>query len=410
MQKLEQKNGFKENFLIPPSNKGVLDGLTFSVKDVFNIQGHKTSLGSPLWEETHPEATETAICVQQLLSNGATCLGSTITGELSCGSSGKNHFYDTPLNPKAPHLVTGGSSSGSAVSVADKAVDFSLGTDAGGSIRVPASFCGVLGMRPSQGIISTSGAAILSPSLDTVGVLANSIDVISKVMSVFLGEIKISDDKLGDIFIIEDLVNICDADVSQALNNFSQVCKRIFKKEPIFIRLDDIDKNYNHHDLGVATTFRNILCGEIWNSISSWANDVNLKFGQNTYVDFSFMKNIDKAKISQAFSRREYFFDQINNFLLSNNMFCVPTTPFSATMRTNIKNKVNDFDYERLRPLVSLASIGRLPQINIPVFYPEKAPIGISMIAGFRKDHFLISAVKRIYNSSYELTDNLKGL
>lgn len=393
------KTGIKESFFIPAIRNGILDGLRFSVKDVFNTQGHYTSFGNPLWEKTHPVATENAICVQQLLVNGAFCIGNTITGELGCGSTGANHFFGTPLNPKALDLVPGGSSSGSASSVAAGLVDFSLGTDAGGSIRVPASFCGVLGIRPSQGIISTSGVTTLSPSLDTVGVLANSIEVLDKVMSILLGYELKNENNVGKIFVIEDYVKFCSKDINDAMKEFSEVCKNEFKKDLIAIKLSDIDSHADHTDLGIANTFLHILCAEVWTSISAWANEVQLEFGKDTYVDFSFMKNLDKTKIAQAFSRKEYFFEKINRFLSPNNLFCIPTTPFSAVLRPAIKTKINEFDYDRLRPLISLASIGRLPQINLPILNKGAAPIGISLIAGFKKDNYLISMAKKIYGS-----------
>jgi amidase len=399
MLKDKIKTGFKEDFLIPANMSGILDGLTFSVKDVFNIQGHRTSFGSPLWGQTHPIATENAICVQQLLMNGGSCLGSAMTGELGCGSTGVNHFFGTPLNPKAPSLVPGGSSSGSASSVAAGLVDFSLGTDAGGSVRVPASFCGVLGMRPSQGIISTAGVTTLVPSFDTVGVFANTMEVLTRVMSVLLGIEQKNTNKVGEVFIIEDLMTVCSKDTNEAMKIFSKACKKEFKKDPIVIKLKDIDSTAGHADLGIANTFLHILCGEIWTSISAWANEVKLEFGKNTYVDFTFMQNLDKTKISLAFSKREYLFEKINQILSPNNLFCIPTTPFSAILRSESKKKINEFDYEKLRPLVSLASIGRLPQINLPILNQVKAPIGISLIAGFKKDNYLIDTAKKVYDS-----------
>ena len=95
MQEDNYKSGYKETFFIPPIHSGVLDGLNFSVKDIFNLEGRRTGFGNPLWEETHPIAIEHAICIQQILANGASCVGNTILGELGCGSTGANHFYGT---------------------------------------------------------------------------------------------------------------------------------------------------------------------------------------------------------------------------------------------------------------------------------------------------------------------------
>lgn len=389
-------NGFKDHFLLPATNSGILDGLTFSVKDTFDVKGYKTSFGNPLWEKTHPIATENAICVQQLLANGASCLGTTIIGELGCGSAGVNYFFGTPQNPKAPEFVPGGSSSGAATSVASGLVDFSLATDAGGSIRVPASFCGLIGMRPSHGMISTSGMISLNPSFDTVGILTSSMDTLSKTMSVLVGS-SWDENKIGKIFIIEDLVKICDNNIRDAMEQFYEICNEEFNQRPITISFKEIDGNAVHPNLGIADTFLNILCGETWTSISSWASEVGLEFGKNTYVDFSFMQRLEKDKISKAFLKKEFFCEKINNLLSPNNLICIPTTPFSTFKKSQHKTKINDFDYERLRPLVSLASIGRLPQINLPIINKYSLPIGISLIAGYKKDHYLIEIAKRIH-------------
>ncbi len=96
-------------------------------------------------------------------------VGKAITDELTYSLNGENIHYGTPVNPKAPGRIPGGSSSGSAVAVAGELADFALGTDCGGSVRAPASFCGIYGMRPSHGRISTAGVFRLAPRFDTVG-------------------------------------------------------------------------------------------------------------------------------------------------------------------------------------------------------------------------------------------------
>lgn len=390
------KNGFKETCLIPPFREGSLSGLTFSVKDVFNLKGYKTGFGNPLWEKTHPVAVENAICIQQILANGASCVGKTIMGELGCGSTGANHFYGTPYNPRAPELVPGGSSSGSAVSVANGSVDFSLGTDAGGSVRIPSSFCGILGMRPSHGIISMAGVTSLAPSFDTVGVFASSMEVLSKVMSLLLDNKLQEKSRVGDIFIIDDLVQICSDEVKSSIKKVSDICFELFKKRPRIIKLNDIDEEANDSSSGIANTFLNVFCSETWTSISDWANEVKLEFGKSSYVDFSFMKNIDKEKIYRAFLKKEYFFKKLNDFLLPNNLFLIPTTPFAPVAKPANNTKINEFNYEKLRPLISLASVGRLPQLNIPILNQANVPLGISLVAAFKKDAYLIKIAEKI--------------
>src|SRR3954453_19002385 len=147
----EQSGAFIERFVLPPTKDGPLRGLRFAVKDLIDVAGHRPGGGTPTRLETHPPATVSAVCVEQLLSAGAQCDGKTITDELAFSLIGENHHYGTPLNPAAPDRVPGGSSSGSASAVAGGLVDFALGTDTGGSTRVPASNCGTWGFRPSHG-------------------------------------------------------------------------------------------------------------------------------------------------------------------------------------------------------------------------------------------------------------------
>ena len=132
---------------IPGRAGGPLSGLTFAVKDLFDVAGEPTGGGNPDWARTNPVPERHAALVDRLLRAGADVAGKTITDEVSLGILGENPFHGTPRNPAAPGFVPGGSSSGSAAAVAGGLVDFALGTDTGGSVRVPASFCGLYGLR-----------------------------------------------------------------------------------------------------------------------------------------------------------------------------------------------------------------------------------------------------------------------
>ncbi len=149
-----QSNAFITTFDLSPTGSGPLDGLRFGIKDTIDVAGFKTGCGNPTWRDSHPAAVVHAVCVEQLLRAGARCVGKTISDELALSLLGENYFYGTPLNPRAPERVPGGSSSGSASAVACGLVDFALGTDTGGSTRVPASNCGIWGFRPSHGFVS----------------------------------------------------------------------------------------------------------------------------------------------------------------------------------------------------------------------------------------------------------------
>ncbi len=148
---------------------GPLAGLTFAVKDFFDAAGLPTGAGSPECLATHEVPAASAPVVDRLLDAGARLVGRTMTDELAWSLNGENFHYGTPVNPSAPGRIPGGSSSGSAVAVAGGLVDFSVGSDTGGSVRLPASYCGIIGMRPTHGRIPIEGAVPLAPSYDTVG-------------------------------------------------------------------------------------------------------------------------------------------------------------------------------------------------------------------------------------------------
>src|SRR5882672_10447043 len=167
---------------------GPLAGLSFAAKDLFDVAGVPTGGGNHDWPTGRALPTRHAWAVQRLLDAGATLIGKTITDEVSLGIVGENAFYGTPINSRAPGRVPGGSSSGSAAAVAAGLCDTALGTDTGGSVRVPASFCGLYGIRPTHGRIDTSGMMSQAPTSDTTGWFARDVDTFAKVSSVKLGE------------------------------------------------------------------------------------------------------------------------------------------------------------------------------------------------------------------------------
>jgi Asp-tRNA(Asn)/Glu-tRNA(Gln) amidotransferase A subunit family amidase len=131
----EESGAFVEQLRLDPTGSGPLDGLTFAVKDLVDLKGYVTGCGNPQWRDSHPPAVAHAVGVEQILAAGAVCLGKTVSDELAFSLDGENFFYGTPLNPKAPDRVPGGSSSGSASAVACCLVDFALGTDTGGMLK-----------------------------------------------------------------------------------------------------------------------------------------------------------------------------------------------------------------------------------------------------------------------------------
>ena len=153
--------------------RGPLHGLPVAVKDLIDTAGLATGYGSHRFDGHVP--VRDAIVVARLRAAGALVLGKTVTDEFGLGGPALDAPHRPPLNPAAPGRVTGGSSSGSAAAVAAGLVRVALGTDSGGSVRVPAAWCGVVGLKPGRGRLPLDGVFPLAPSLDTVGILAASV-------------------------------------------------------------------------------------------------------------------------------------------------------------------------------------------------------------------------------------------
>jgi amidase len=236
-----EDGAFVENFEVRATDSGPLGGLSFAVKDLIDIDGHITGCGNPTWRRTHPPASVNAVCVDQLLEAGARCVGKTVTDELAFSLLGENHFYGTPLNPRAPGRVPGGSSSGSASAVARGLVDFALGTDTGGSVRVPANNCGVWGLRPSHGFVSVAGVNAFAPTFDTVGVLARNAQVLVRVAEALLACDVVPDEEPATIHLLEEAFSVADTDVRKALDDPVGRLRKLFEGRVRVTSLREID-------------------------------------------------------------------------------------------------------------------------------------------------------------------------
>ena len=176
---LERKAGFV---------RGPLHGLPIAIKDLFHVEGRQTTAGSKSW--LGRISTQTAVCVQRLLDAGMIPLGKTHLVEFAYGTWGTNQPMGTPWNPwdMNVHRVAGGSSSGSAVAVAAGMAPAALGTDTGGSVRIPAALCGLVGLKPTYGRIPLNGVVPLSKTLDSVGPLTRTVEDAALLVAVMAGE------------------------------------------------------------------------------------------------------------------------------------------------------------------------------------------------------------------------------
>ncbi|MCX6811578.1 MAG: amidase, partial [Candidatus Berkelbacteria bacterium] len=167
---------------------GPLDGIPYALKDVFCVEGMKTTAASKILEDFIPPYSATVY--EKLRDSGAVLLGKVNTDEFTMGSSTENSAYGVTKNPWDLNRVSGGSSGGSAAAVAADECIFALGTDTGGSIRQPASFCSTVGLKVTYGLVSRYGVMSYASSFDTIGPLAKSTEDIAIILNTIAGQDK----------------------------------------------------------------------------------------------------------------------------------------------------------------------------------------------------------------------------
>ena len=394
-----QSNAFVATFEVRPTGSGSLDGLCFAVKDLIDVAGWKTGCGNPTWRDSHPPAVAHALCVEQLLLAGAHCVGKTVSDELAFSLLGENHFYGTPLNPRAPDRVPGGSSSGSASAVASGLVDFALGTDTGGSSRVPASNCGIWGFRPSHGFISTAGVNPLAPTFDTVGILSESADVLTRVATVLLAGAPAAAEQLGAVCLIPEAFALADAEVQKALTEPVRMLRERFSGRVRETSLRDIVGDETGASLPTwGDTYCVLQWAEIKSCLGAWIADAKPALGPAVAASFELTNQLDRRRIGEAVERRERFCRCLQAFLRSHDLLCIPTTPTLAPLRGESLPRASSGRgyYPRALALTSVAGIGRLPQVTLPIAHATGVPIGLSLLAGHGQDAFLLEVVKGV--------------
>lgn len=382
---------------ICPYSEGILNGLSFAIKDNIDIKNHITGYGSPGWAETHYEPVVNAICLEQLLCEGGTFKGKTKLDELAYSLIGVNSFYGTPINPKAPDRIPGGSSSGSASVVASGLVDFAIGTDTGGSVRVPASNCGVWGCRPSHGAISIAGVLPLAPSYDTVGILSQNGQILEKVMQVLLVENNSRNSVVPLVCFVDDVFQISDEAILQSTKTVLNKIRCNFKNKTM--KLSEITTlNINFNELFLQLGF--LLKIEIWNTFSSWVKTKKPKLSSGIEYSLSnYAESASRNYIQKILSFKRKFLNDINKFLCAGNVLCFPTT---VDLPPRLEEITPDFlagDYvPRAMCVNAISSLSCTPQITIPIAEENGVPIGLSFIAGYSQDMMLIDLCNKIYN------------
>lgn len=363
------------------SASGPLAGLTAAVKDMYDIAGERTGGGNPEWLKAHPAATKNAGAVQKILDAGATVIGKTVCDEFFYSGTGANAHYGTPVNPRAPGRLPGGSSSGSASAVAAGACDFALGSDTGGSVRAPAAYCGIYGLRPTLGRIALEGAMAMAPSFDVPGWFASGPGVFRKVGAVLL-EGPRADAKIERLVVLDDAFEQADADVAvllrAALENMAA----------------DLPKA-THTRIAPAgfdpwrEAFRVIQGREVWETFGAFVERYKPNLGPGIRERMAFSATVtrqdaDAARIVHARAR-----DHIRGKAPPGTILALPTAPCIAPLVDNPSQDMESFRVRVMR-LTCTAGMGGLPQVTIPVGAISGCPVGLSFIGWAGGDEALL--------------------
>jgi amidase len=365
-----------------PRGAGPLSGLSFAAKDLFDVAGLVTGCGNPDWANTHEPAKADAWAVDAFLSGGATLRGKTVTDEISLGLLGINKFYGIPLNPRAPDRVPGGSSSGSASAVAGGLVDVALGTDSGGSVRIPASFCGLYGLRPTHGRISTAGMMTQAPSFDTVGYFADNAATFGRAGSVLLGE-QVVGVLPDEIIVASDCFALADEPVRRALLPTLDRLRRIVPVRESLLAESDLP-DWSRHQ-------RVLQKSEFHATFRDWIDRVNPRFSAEVAGAFSDDGHIAESDIAAANAFREGASNRLDRLLDGRRMLCLPTSPILPIARDARLSEMRAAVH-RIVDLTCIAGLTGLPQVNLPMAVIGAIPVGLSLIGWRGGDAALVGA------------------
>lgn len=364
------------------ATEGPLAGLTFMVKDLFAIQGRKVSNGNPDFYEHATPAHDTAPAIQRLLDADAALTGVTICDEFFYSVLGTNAHYGQPINARALRHVTGGSSCGAAAAVAASMCDFALGTDTGGSVRVPASFCGLYGLRPTHGRISLDGVTPMAPSYDAVGPLARDAELFRKVGTMLLeGEAVAS--PIERVVLAQDIVAYSEVSVGQALwKTLEKLSGAIPKPEHVEIVGDKIE--------AWRKAFATIQGFEIQSTLLPFIQSHNVKLGPGIKERFETASTIAFEDTEAARPVRAQAAQRLNQIAQPGTVIALPTTPTLPPER-DIPDGASFLEFRTLTlQSTCLAGHAGLPQISIPAGEAAGCPVGLSFIGWEGGDEALL--------------------
>ena len=369
-------------FVVPPHKPGSLSGLGFAAKDLYDVAGQTTGAGNPAWLATHAVATRTSVLVERLLDSGATLLGKTLTDELAYSIQGDNVHYGTPINSRAPDRVPGGSSSGSAAAVAAGLCDFALGTDTGGSTRVPASYCGLWGLRTTHGLLSAAGLVPLAPKFDTPTWLAASAGTFESVAAVLLPP---SDVVFQRAVVLDDACAQAEPVFHAPLERVVAALEQALLSGPAShvqaAAGSDLD--------AWRMTYVTASAYDAWQVHGAWINEARPVFGDAVAGRWKMAAAVTAEAASTAFARQAQIAVQMSALLGNDGVAVLPSASSVALARDAASGDIDTVRNNTFR-ITCIAGLAGLPQVSLPFLTPDGLPIGVSLMGPAGSDAVLV--------------------
>jgi amidase len=360
---------------------GPLAGLSAVVKDMYDIAGERTGCGSPEWLATHPPAARNCPPVQKILDAGATIIGKTVCDEYFYSVSGANAHYGTPVNVRAPGRLPGGSSAGSAAACGAGLCDFALGSDTGGSVRVPASFNGIYGLRPTHERIEHSGVADMAPSFDVPGWFAATPGVFRKVGAVLLDNHRVAA-KIGRVVVLEDAFAQAEEPVADLLRTLLEFMS------------DDLP-GMAHGRMAPEgfdpwrEAFRIVQAYETWQTFGGFITKHKPNIGPGVKERMQFASTVTRAQADASREVVNKARDHIRQIVVPGTVLALPTAPSIAPKIEMSVAELEEFRTRVMR-LTCTSGISGLPQMSIPGATINGCPIGLSFIGWAGGDEALL--------------------
>jgi amidase len=359
-----------------PTQAGPLTGLHFAVKDVMDVAGTTMGMGHPLWASTHSVATKHAECIDRLLAQGAELTGKTQTDELTYSLAGNNSHYGIPPNPAVPDAIPGGSSSGSASAVAQGLVEFAIGTDTGGSIRIPASYCGLYGLRPTHDAVSRAGVGSLAPQFDTVGWLTRRADILMMVGDALL---PLTETPVpSQVALLGDGLELVGTEMSEQA---SRAMHRLGLPVSGTASIGSLER--------FRRVFQVVQGFEAWATHGDWITTNKPVFGPGVAERFEAASKITASEARAAQADLDSVRQHVRELMGEHTIWCLPTAPAAALPLAAPAAEVDRIRGQTLC-LTAVAGVAGLPQLSMPWLHDARGPVGFSLIGPPGSDRHLL--------------------